>query len=214
MPMIMNKSISQTKTRKENVIAGIVGAFLFSLIGGIVWVALDYIGFYAGISGLIGAVCAMQGYRIFGGKLSKKGVIISAGIALLVLILAWYGCLAKDVYEACKDWYAEGELDYLPSYGDCFRTAYLYLSEPEIAKSYLLSLGIGLVLAFVGSIGSIVNAFKKAGAEETVPPEEPDFAGTDYEEDPNEETADISSNPDQEKDHSSQEDGSGTSYMG
>ena len=214
MPTIMNKTVSQAKPREENVIAGIAGAFLFSLIGGVIWVVLDYLGFYAGLSGLIGAVCAMQGYRIFGGKLSKKGVIISAVIALLVLVLAWYGCMAKDLYEACKEWYANGDIDRLPSYGECFRMAFQFLSDPEVAEAYFISLGIGLAFAFIGSIGSIVNAFKKAGAEEAAAAEEPDFAEPDDEETAEEERGSESFSSEDEKDPTPQEDKNDTVYMG
>ena len=50
----MNSNITETK---ENVLAGAVGAFLFSLVGGILWFLLYQIGFLAAVSGLIGVVC-------------------------------------------------------------------------------------------------------------------------------------------------------------
>ena len=53
---------------RENVVAGIVGAFLFSLAGGILWFLLYLMGFVAGISGLVGAVCAVKGYSVFSKK--------------------------------------------------------------------------------------------------------------------------------------------------
>jgi len=146
--------------KSENVIAGIVGAFLFSLAGAAVWVVLDLIGFYAGISGLVGAVCAIQGYRIFSGKLSKKGVIIAAVIALLVLVLAWYGCFVKDLYQAYQEWYANGEVDYAPTYFECFRVGYSFLSEPEIAGQYFIGLLMGIGFAVIGSVRYIINAFR------------------------------------------------------
>lgn len=148
--------------KRENVLGGIVGAFLFSLAGGVIWFLLDMVGFYAGISGLIGAVCAIQGYRIFGGRLSKKGVIIAAVISLLVLALAWYLCFAKDLFQAHKEWYAAKEIDYMPTYAECVRAGGLWLKEePEIARSYLLNLLVGIALAIVGSVRYIINAFKE-----------------------------------------------------
>ena len=89
---------------KENVIAGIVGAFLFSLAGGVLWFVLYLFGFVAGISGLIGAVCAVKGYSIFAKKESIKGVVISVVIALLVMVLAWYLCIGYDVWDIHKYW--------------------------------------------------------------------------------------------------------------
>ena len=50
---------------RENVLAGIIGAFLFSLVGGILWFVLYQIGYVASISGLVGVVCAVKGYTFF-----------------------------------------------------------------------------------------------------------------------------------------------------
>ena len=54
--------------KKENVFAGIVGALLFSFVGGALWVILYQFGYLAGISGLVGVVCAIKGYKIFAKK--------------------------------------------------------------------------------------------------------------------------------------------------
>ena len=48
-------------TANENVLAGVVGAFLFSLVGGILWFVLYQIGYVASVSGLVGVVCAVKG---------------------------------------------------------------------------------------------------------------------------------------------------------
>jgi hypothetical protein len=73
---------------------------LFSLAGGIIWFVLYQVGILAAISGLIGVVCAIKGYAIFGKRESTKGIIISTVIAFIVLVLAWYLCLSYDVYDA------------------------------------------------------------------------------------------------------------------
>ena len=62
---------------KENVLAGAVGAFLFALVGGVLWFVLYLVGFFAGISGLVGAVCAVKGYSLFSKKESVKGIVIA-----------------------------------------------------------------------------------------------------------------------------------------
>ena len=147
--------------KEENVLAGIVGAFLFSLVGGAVWFLLDLVGFYAGISGLVGVVCAVTGYKLFAGNLSKKGVIIAFIISLLVLVLAWYLCFVKDLFQAYKEWYANKEISYMPTYAECVREGVLWLQEPDIAKGYFINLAIGIVLAVIGSIRYIITAFKE-----------------------------------------------------
>lgn len=150
--------------RKENVLAGIVGAFLFSLAGGAVWVLLSFLNFYAGFSGLIGVVCAVQGYKIFSGKLTKRGVVISFVTALLVLVIAWYCCFAKDIYFAFKDWYAAGEVNYLPTYLQCLSSGFVFLGNAEIAVPYFGSLLMGLLFAVIGSISYFLTTFRNAGS--------------------------------------------------
>ncbi len=153
--------------RRENVFTGIIGAFLFSLVGGVLWYVLYQIGYLAGISAIVGVVCAIKGYSFFAKVESKKGVIISAIIALAVIVIAWYFCLSNDLYVACQEWYAVGEIDYCPTFFECVRSAYQFLEEPEVADAYFKDLGIGMVLGILGCAGSVITAFKKAGAPKT-----------------------------------------------
>lgn len=75
-----------TEQVKENVAAGIAGAFLFSLAGGIVYFILYLIGITASISGFIGVICAIKGYSIFAKRESKRGVLIAVVASLLVIV--------------------------------------------------------------------------------------------------------------------------------
>jgi hypothetical protein len=156
---------NQAINAKENVLAGIVGAFLFALAGGVLWFLLDRIGFIAGISGIVGVIAANRGYTFFAKGSSKKGIIISTIVALLVLVLAWYLCFSLDLLDVTKVWYEEGDIDYLPSYFECVGSAYLYLAEPDVAYSYVMNLIIGLALAIVASVPTfkqLMNAEKMA----------------------------------------------------
>ena len=147
---------------KENVMAGIVGAFLFALVGGVLWFVIYLLGFIAGISGLIGAVCAIKGYSVFSKKESTKGIIISVVIALLVIVLAWYLCLGYDVYQAYKMWYEAGDIDYTVSYFEAVQVSHYYLTDPEIGLAYLGDLGIGLLFCIAGGGSYVVNKIKNA----------------------------------------------------
>ena len=79
--------MEEERTRKENIVAGVVGAFLGSLIGVVCTVVIGQLGYVAAISGLIMAVCALKGYELLGGTLSKKGVAVSA---VLILAMTWF----------------------------------------------------------------------------------------------------------------------------
>lgn len=143
---------------EENRIAGTLGAFLFALVGGLVYFALWQIGFVAAISGAIAVICAMKGYKLFAKKESLYGVVTSIVLAVLVIAIAWYFCLAFDVYEAYKGWYADGEIDAPVSFLEALFGAYLFLQDPDIAVSYVSNLVIGVALCAVGCISPVRSA--------------------------------------------------------
>ncbi len=154
--------VQPIEPKEENVLAGVVGAFLFSLAGGIVWFVLYQIGILAAISGIVGVVCAIKGYAIFGKRESVKGVIISTVIAFLVIVISWYLCLSYDVYLAYQDWYANGEIDFTLTFFESVANAYVFFEDAEIAVAYLKDLGIGLIFCVIGAFGSVRTAIAKA----------------------------------------------------
>ncbi len=77
---------TETKKRPENVVAGIVGAFLGSLLGVVCTVVIGQLGYVASVSGLVMAVGALKGYELLAGRLSKKGAVISS---VLILVMTW-----------------------------------------------------------------------------------------------------------------------------
>ena len=145
---------------KENVVAGIVGAFLFSLVGGLAWFLFHLIGFVASFSGLIGVVMAIKGYKLFAKKESIKGVIIAAVIAFLVLVLAWYLCLGKEIYDAYQTWYKNGDVDFTLTYPESVRAIPLFLEEPEIRSDAIKQLLLGLGFAIFGAAGTIFTTIR------------------------------------------------------
>ncbi len=161
---------------KENVVAGTVGAVLFSLAGGVVWFVLYQVGYLAGISGLIGVVCAIKGYALFAKKESLKGVIIAIVSAVLVMVLTSYLCLSMDVYNAYQEWYANGEIPFTLTFAESFQNAYLFLQEGEILGAYLKDLLIGLALCALGAFRSVaeaVNRVKQERRQAQQPQEQP-----------------------------------------
>ena len=159
-----NKAPVTLEPKQENVLAGAVGAFLFSLAGGLAWFGLYQIGFLAGISGILGIICALKGYAIFAKKESIKGVVISVIMTVIVLIIAWYLCVALDVCEAYKMWYEQGEVDFTLTYGESVAVAYLFLFD-SATWGYWLDLLIGLAFCAFGIIPNVKQAIAKAKME-------------------------------------------------
>ena len=148
----------------ENVLAGIVGAFLFSLAGGGLWYVLYMIGILAAISGLVGAICAIKGYSLFAKKESVKGIVIAVVMTLLVIVIAWYFCLSYDAYIAHQQWFEEGEIDYTITFLDALLGSHIYLSDPDIGPGYWGDLALGLLFCVVGGGSYVVNKIRNAKA--------------------------------------------------
>lgn len=160
----MDNSVhSKAPEIRENVVAGIVGAFLFSLAGAAAYFLLHLIGLIASVSGLIGAVCAVKGYAVFARKESKKGIVIAAVIALMVIVLTWYFCLAYDVYDVYKIWFETGEVDFSVSFTDALYIVPDFLQYPEIAGAYIRNLVLSVLFCLAGGGSFIVSRMKKAG---------------------------------------------------
>lgn len=155
--------IQPTFAPKENVLAGIVGAFLFSLAGGVVWFLLYQIGYLAALSGIVGVICAIKGYSIFAKRESVKGVVISSVIAFLVIVIAWYLCASYDLYTEWQNWYANGEADFTITFFKSIRyTFILFLEDSEFLVAYLKDLGIGLIFCVIGAFGYVKSAIGRA----------------------------------------------------
>ena len=78
----------QKAQKKENIVGGIVGALLGSLLGMLSVLILSQLGYVAALSVVIMAVCVLKGYEMLGGKLTKKAVVISAVIMILMTYFA------------------------------------------------------------------------------------------------------------------------------
>lgn len=139
------------KNKKENLAGGIVGALVGSLIGVASIVLLSQLGYVAALSGVIMAVCALKGYELLGGKLTKKGVIISTVIMIIMTYvgdrLDWGILIAREL-----------ETDVF--YG--YRLVPLLLSEEIIdMTNYVLNLVLVYAFLLVGAIPTIRNAMRK-----------------------------------------------------
>lgn len=73
---------------RENVPAGIVGALLGSLAGVVCIIVLSQLGYISVLSGFVMALCALKGYELLGGKLTKVGATVTF---VLMLIMTYVG---------------------------------------------------------------------------------------------------------------------------
>ena len=73
--------------KREHVLAGLVGAFLGSLIGVACIVAVGQLGYVASFCGVVLAVCAIKGYGLLGGAMTRKGAVIASILTIFMTYL-------------------------------------------------------------------------------------------------------------------------------
>lgn len=137
-----------------NVVAGIVGAFLFSLIGAALYFVIYQVGVIAGICGLAIFVLANFGYTLFAksNKNSMVGLVVSVVMMIVMIFVAEYTCLCYEVYDAFKDLGI--------SFFDAVRATPQFIVEPEILQSVIKDLGFAYLFGIIATISNIKNIAK------------------------------------------------------
>lgn len=134
--------------KRENVIAGFVGALIGASIGAGVIILLSRLGFVASISGLILAICTLKGYELLGGRLSKKGAII----CIILIVITPYIADRIDWAIVIKDSYSE----YGITLGDAFAVVPDFVKEGVIEKfDYFKSLIMIYAFAALGAFSTL-----------------------------------------------------------
>lgn len=149
--------------KKENMVAGIVGALLGSLLGAASIVLFDQLGYVAALSGLILAICTLKGYELLGGKLSTKGVIICI---VLMLIVPYFANQASTAIMFVNE-VGSGSL----SFAEAYRAVPALISEGGYdvglynytleSGAYYTSLMMIYVFDLIGGLSTIRSALKK-----------------------------------------------------
>ena len=138
--------------KEENVVRGTIGALIGALIGGAVILLLYYLGYVAGLAGLLLAFCTLKGYELLGGKLSTKGAIISLVFIVIMPAIAYFLYETLLILQDSPGATLGQSLEYL---------IYLvqnYAEVQEIVATNLLQL---YGFTALGSVALIISAFKK-----------------------------------------------------
>ncbi len=174
----MNLEWEQEKPR-ENVITGTVGAFLGSLIGVACIVLLYKLGYLSMVSGVVMAVCSIKGYALLGGKLTKKGAVISCLLMLVMTYIANKLCFALTVMEAVSE---TEKVGFFRVYQNLGRL----LEDSEFSRIFWGELVMLYLFTLAGSASTLIPAFrnpeKRSARPETAaePEEEPALQGEFY----------------------------------
>lgn len=137
-----------------NVVAGIVGAFLFALLGGLLYFVIYQVGIIAGICGLAIFVLANFGYTLFAksNKNSMVGLVVSVVMMIVMIFVAEYTCLSYEIFKAFKA--------YDITFFDAVQATPQFMKEPEVIGSVLKDLGFAYLFGIIASISNIKNMAK------------------------------------------------------
>lgn len=149
---------------RDNVIAGTVGAFLGSLIGVACIVILSKLGYVSAVSGVVMAVCAIKGYALLGGRLTKRGTVISGLFILVMTYIATKLCFALAVIEVATE-----EVSFFLVYQSIGR----FLEDSELRRIFLGELALQYLFTLIGGIPTLISSLR----EPVKRPESPDEPG-------------------------------------
>ncbi len=138
-----------------NILAGFVGALLFSIIGGALYFIIYQAGVIAGVCGLVMFVLANFGYGLFAGtknKASVAGIIASIVATVVMIYVAEYFCLTFEIYQV----YKEAEITIF----DALRATPEFMKDPTVKEAVTQDLVYAYIFGLVASISSIITLVK------------------------------------------------------
>lgn len=162
----INTQQEEFKSSNNNIVGGIVGAFLGSLIGVAVWLVISHLGYIASIAGLAIAVCCIKGFKMFGGKLNVSGMVITSIITIIMVYVSNHLALGLAIYTEYKSLYNI-------SFFDSLKAVPEFLTETTIKMTFIKDLVIGYILTLAGSASYFKNAYREANYK--IEAEELDF---------------------------------------
>lgn len=131
--------------REESVLRGTVGALLGSFLGALVVLLLGQLGYVAALSGVVAAVCTFKGYEKLGGRLTKKGVVISLVCMAVMIFLGYQADWALLIARTL-------EIGFFDSFG---LISFLLEEVPELKGEYASGLFQVYAFAAIGAIPAI-----------------------------------------------------------
>ena len=156
---------------KSNVLLGLVGAVIFSLIGCAVWVLIGSLGYISYIGGLALSFLTITGYKVLGKKFDAPGIII----CLIVIALAVFAsnvftealsiAIDEEAMAVAKLLGYNSFSDILFGFFEMINKVDTYLGvlapgEKTMMQTFIFNLVIGYVIAGIAFIVVAVSQFK------------------------------------------------------
>ena len=150
----MNTQTFGKETVSSNVVTGIVGAFLGSLVGVAMWVIVYKLGYIAGMSGAVMVICAMMGYKKFGKCLDIKGIIICVVLCIGMIYISQRLSVSLQLYKEFSDY------GYDMAFSDCYKEMFDILDVVDQKSTFWGDLAIGYLLFVIASVSYVISSIK------------------------------------------------------
>lgn len=147
-------AVSTPEKVSSNVIPGIVGAFLGSLVGVAMWIVVYNLGYIAGLSGAVMVICSMMAYKKFGKCLDLKGIIICVVLCIGMIYISQRLSLSIELYKEFNDY------GYDVSFFDCYKNMFDVLDAADNKSAFWGDLGMGYALFALASTSYIVSTIR------------------------------------------------------
>lgn len=143
---------------KENVPAGIVGAFLGGIIGSLLIVLIGLLGFVASIGGVAVAVTTLTGYEKFAKKLSVRGIVISVIVMIIIITfitrLEWTIDICMEMSEY------GGDISPLA----VFLNMHAILKEFDCVADYVKEIVVLFIFTAIGAVPTVKRKYIEKSA--------------------------------------------------
>ena len=157
--------------RKSNVLLGIIGAVVFSLIGCVIWIIIGSFGYVSYLGGLALSLLTVTGYKLLGKKFDIYGVItclIVVALAVFVsniFINAFMIASDEELMEIMGYLGYNNFSDIFLRFFDMVRDvdeilASVYPGESGLMQEFFSELGIGYVFAGIAFIVVAVSQYR------------------------------------------------------
>lgn len=141
-----------------NILLGIIGAILFSLIGAAIYFVIYQLGIVAGICGFAIFYLSYLGYRLFAGikkQTSIVGLVVAVILTIVMILVAEYSSLIFAVYNELKGFGI--------TLSEAVDLTFKTMEDPEVSEAVTGDLVFAYIFGFaaiISHIAAIVKANK------------------------------------------------------
>lgn len=138
-----------------NILLGIIGAILFSLIGAAIYFVIYQLGIIAGICGLAIFYLSYFGYGLFA-KTNKKasivGLVVSVILTIVMILVAEYASISYVIYNELKG--------FGMTFAEAIKLTPDFIAEADIGAEVAGDLAFAYIFGFIAIISNIMTIVK------------------------------------------------------